>query len=289
MLASKQMQAAAHRNGSSTLFTTEMLSVRLASDPPGVVEAGGYPGPGIVIHLGSSVEIACRRGGQSHRGLAVHGDIDIVPPGVPSRWEVKQKDTALVIGVHSKLLRRVTEERGLDFRSIEILNRFQMRDPQIEHIGWALKAEMEERPASDRLYTDSLATALAARLVERHSSVAPLKEDKATMSGRRLRLVLAYIEDNLTRDLSLRELASLARMGMSQFKKAFRGSLGLPVHQYVIQRRVERAKILLRESNLPVGQIASEAGFAHQSHLARYLRRMTGVSPKQLRQDFDRE
>ena len=115
MLHSKQMQAqsAAHRNGSSNVFKTDSLTVRLASDPPGVVDASGaYPGPGIVIHLGSSVEIACRRGGQSHRGLAVHGDIDIVPPGVPSRWEVKQKDTALIIGVHSEVLRCVAEERA---------------------------------------------------------------------------------------------------------------------------------------------------------------------------------
>jgi AraC family transcriptional regulator len=215
----------------------------------------------------------------------VHGDIDIVPPHVPSRWEVKQKDTALIIGVDGALLRSVAEERGLDFRRIAILNRFQTRDPQIEHIGWALKAEMETR-ATGRLYTDSLATALAVRLVERHSSVSRLKEDKCSLSGRKLRLVLAYIEDNLTRDLSLRKLASLAEIGVSQFKKAFRESRGVPVHQYVIQRKVDRAATLLRNSRLPIGQIAAEAGFAHQSHLARHLRRVTGVSPNQLRQDF---
>jgi AraC family transcriptional regulator len=58
------------------------------------------------------------------------------------------------------------------------------------------------------------------------------------------------------------------------------------VHQYVIQRRVDRAATLLRNSRLPIGQIATEVGFAHQSHLARHLRRVTGVSPNQLRQDL---
>jgi AraC family transcriptional regulator len=56
----------------------------------------------------------------------------------------------------------------------------------------------------------------------------------------------------------------------------------VPVHQYVIQRRVDRAATLLRNSRLRIGQIATETGFAHQSH----LRRATGVSPNQLRQDF---
>jgi len=283
----ESVQAAAQPIRPAAIFKTDALTVRVVIDPPGVIDAPGRPGAGIVIHLGPSVDIACRRGGHSHRGLVVHGDIDIVPPHIPSRWEVKQKDTALVISVDGALLRAVAEERGTDIQRVEILNRFQMRDRRIEHIGWALKAEIESR-ATGRLYTDSLATALAVCLVERHSSVSRFKETKASLSGRKLRLVLAYIEDNLTRDLSLRTLASLADIGISQFKKAFRESRGVPVHQYVIERRVDRAATLLRSSSLPIGQIATETGFAHQSHLARHLRRVTGVSPLELRQDFDR-
>ena len=79
-----------------------------------------------------------------------------------------------------------------------------------------------ETHATGRLYTDSLATELAVRLVECHSSVSFLKEDRQSLSGRKLRLVLGYIEDNLTQDLSLRTLAALAEIGISQFKKAFR-------------------------------------------------------------------
>jgi len=272
------MQASAPRS--------EALTVRIATDQPEVIDAPARPGAGIVIHLGPSVDIACRRGSQSHRGLAVHGDIDIVPPDIASRWEVKQKDTALIIGVDGALLYSVARERGVG--RFEILNRFQTRDLHIEHIGWALKAKMETC-VPGRLYTDSLAAALAVRLLERHSSGSNLKHDKASLSGRKLRLVLGYIEDNLTQDLSLRTLASLADLGISQFKKAFRESRGLPVHQYVIQRRVDRATVLLRDGRLPIAQVAAEAGFAHQSHLARHLRRIAGVSPHQLRQDFNRE
>jgi AraC family transcriptional regulator len=218
----------------------------------------------------------------------VHGDIDIVPPHIESRWELKQTDTALIIGVDGTLLRSVAEERDLDFRRVEILNRFQMRDPQIEHVGWALKEEIAAG-GTDRLYTDSLGTALAARLLERHSSGACCRDSKIGLAGRKLRVVLGYIEDNLSEDLSLRTLASLAGIGVSQFKTAFRASRGLPVHQYVIQRRVDRAAALLRESRMPIAQIAAETGFAHQSHLARHLRRIARVSPRQLRQGVTRE
>lgn len=282
------MQATPRQVRPDAILRTDALAARIATDPPGVIDAPGRQTAGIVIHLGPSVDIACSRGGQSHRGLAVHGDVDIVPPHVASRWEVKQRDTALIIGVDGTLLRSVAEERGIESQRVEILNRFQMRDPQIEYIGWALKAEMETR-ASGRLYTDSLATALAVRLVERHSSVSVFKSDRLSLAGRKLRAVLGYIEDHLTHDLSLATLASLAGIGISQFKKAFRESRGMPMHQYVIQRRLDRATALLCASKLPIAQIAAETGFAHQSHLARHLRRVTGISPRQLRQDLTRE
>jgi AraC family transcriptional regulator len=267
-----------------------MLVARIASDPPGVIEdPGKHAGPAIVIHLGPSVHIYCRRAGQCHSGVAVHGDVDIVPPGTPSRWEVKNLDTALMIGVHGELMRCVAEERGLDVRQISILNRFQMRDLQIEHIGWALKAEMESGLPTRRLYADSLATALAVRLLEGHSSASRITDGRASMSGRKLRLVLSYIEDNLVQDLSLQELAAVAGIGLSQFKKVFRESVGRPVHRYVIERRVERAKMLLRDSRLPIAQIALDTGFAHQSHLARHVRQVTGLSPRAIREDAYRE
>ena len=268
------------------LFRTETLAVRIASDPPGVIEAPARRDPAIVIHMGPSVEIACRRGGQTHRGRAVHGDIDIIPTGTPSRWEVKQKDTALLIAVQASILRRVAGERGLDFERLEIMNRFQMRDPQIEHIGWALKAEMEAGNPGGPLFTGSLATALAARLLDRHSSARASREERLSMPGHKLRLVLSYIEDNLAGDLRLAELASIAGLGMSQFKRVFRECVGLPVHQYVIQRRVERAKALLRGEKLPIGEVALQTGFAHQSHLARHLRRVTGLAPVKFRWKF---
>ena len=73
----------------------------------------------------------------------------------PSRWEVKQKDTALIIGVDAALLRSVTGERGLDFQQIEILNRFQTRDPQIEHIGGLSKPSWKRAPPDGSIPTAS--------------------------------------------------------------------------------------------------------------------------------------
>src|SRR5260370_37277797 len=75
------------------------LSLSIMCDPPGLVEVRGLRRTMISIHVGPSVEISCRRGGYRHRGTAVHGDIDIIPSGTPSSWEMKGKDTILALGV----------------------------------------------------------------------------------------------------------------------------------------------------------------------------------------------
>ncbi|MFY9611570.1 MAG: AraC family transcriptional regulator [Blastocatellia bacterium] len=198
---------------------------------------------------------------------------------------MKQRDTVLVLSVSPELLSTVAEELDLDPQQIEIRNRFQVRDAQLENIAWALKAEMECGYPCGRVYVESLAVSVAARLLRVHSS-SPIDPGprNGRLSDRRLRRVLDYIEDNLNRNISLADIASVAGLSVSHFKSLFRQSVGVPTHQYLIRRRLERAKSLLGEGELPISQIAFESGFAHQSHLARHMRRVLGVSPKALRE-----
>ena len=264
------------------------LRVMLRSDAAGTMTVPGLRHTYVAIHAGASVHVACRRGGQQHAGRAVYGDIDIIPAETPSVWEMQGKDTALLLRLSPELICAAAERMELDPRCIEIRNRFQMRDAAIENIGWALKAEMEAGYPSGRLYVDSMAMSLAARLVRCHSSAAVQPARKTgRMAGAPLRRVLAYIEDNLSRDISLMDIAATAELSVSHCKALFRESMGLPVHQYVIRRRVERAKKLLQQGKMPISQVALEAGFAHQSHLARHMRRLLGVSPRSARRAFE--
>jgi AraC family transcriptional regulator len=208
------------------------VTLRLLSDPAGVIEVPAVPRVFLAIHVGRSVTMSCYRGGQSHRGMYVHGDIDIVPAGTPSIWAPEQPDTALIVSLQPDLLNGTV-----------IRNRFQIRDPQIEHIGWALKAEMEAGYPAGAAFTHSLAQALATALVQRHSAVAttaarPARKVAAPLPGYTLRQALSYIEENLAGNLPLAEMAGLCAMSVSHFKQMFRRTTGVPVHRYIIQRRV---------------------------------------------------
>lgn len=262
----------------------QVMQVLIHTDEPGVLISPARPNTLIAIHMGRPVHLACKRAGSSHSGTAIHGDVDIIPCGTPAIWENREKDTALICSLPPALLQAAAEGLNLDPGRVEIRNRFQMRDTQIEYIGWALKAEMERGYPSGRLYVDSLAMALAARLLQGHSSLAREPEmPRGAMQGHRLKRVLSFIEEHLSEDLSLDSIAAAAGVSAPHCKVLFRRAMGVPVHQYVVSRRIERAATLLRESQLPISQIALDSGFAHQSHLARHMRRMMGISPRELR------
>ncbi len=282
--------AAAPRVPLITAFgaTAEGLMLQLRSDPVGILEVPELQSILVAIHVGRAAKVSCRRGGVSHTGSAVHGDIDIVPALTPSRWEIHDdNDTALILGLPNSLLATVAEEQGFDSRHIEIKNRFQIRDAQLENICWALKAEMQSGYPSGRLYVDSLAVSAASRLVASHSSRMQREiVHRGGLGGRRYKQTLAFIEDHLADDLSLACIASTAGVSSSHFKTLFRESAGVPLHQYVLQRRIDRAKDMLMQGHLSIAEIALATGFSHQSHLARHMRRSVGLSPRAVKQLF---
>jgi hypothetical protein len=93
---------------------TQTLSAHLLTDPSGVIEAPASPDPRVVIHVGPSVKVECKRGGQTHRGTAIHGDVDILPAHTESRWTIWERDTALIVRIPQTLLTQVAQESEID-------------------------------------------------------------------------------------------------------------------------------------------------------------------------------
>jgi AraC family transcriptional regulator len=267
--------------------TAEGFAVQLRSDSSGILEVPELPNALVSIHIGRAAQISCRRGAVSHSGSAVHGDIDIIPANTSSRWEMHdENDRVLLMSVPLVMLDAVAEDSGHGGSRVELRNRFMTRDRQLESIGWAMKSELDMGSPSGRLYLDGLAVSAAARLVAGHSSITVEAVKRGGLDGRRLKRTLEFIEAHLSEELSLMRLATVADMSVSHFRAGFRESIGESVHQYVIERRIERAKSLLMREGMPIAQIALSSGFTHQSHLARHMQRSTGFSPLQMKRIF---
>lgn len=264
--------------------TQRLIHAEIKAFQPGVTEMNPSPNPVICMFLGPSVETICMRNGRTRRGREVAGDLDIIPADTRCSWETKQAGSLLVVVVPRALLQAVASQLEMDPAHVELADRFQLRDPHIEHIGWALKADIEAGSTGGRLFRESLGTALATRLLQRHNVRSlPMRDPRGGLSASKLKHLVTHIEDNLESELSLAEIASVADMSVSHLKTLFRRSTGVPVHQYILRRRVERAKELLQEESLSITQVAFATGFAHQSHLARHMRKILGMTPAAVR------
>jgi AraC family transcriptional regulator len=236
----------------------------------------------VSMQIGCPLLVLSRCNGETLRRLQVPGDVKIVPPGVPRVWETESATIKLSMYLSSVLMHSAAEAMGINPDRVAVAPQLHVRDPRIEHIGWAVKAELESTEPLGRLYGESLGLALASHLLREYAPASASRWN-GRLSRRRLQRVLDYIRQHLAQDLSLAQLAEIVDMSASHFKVVFKQSMGLPVHQYVIRSRVEYATSLIARGKLPLSDVALQAGFANQSHMARCMKRLTGITPAAVR------
>lgn len=167
---------------------------------------------------------------------------------------------------------------------VKLRSHFKLRDPLIEQMGLALKAELETGGVDSKLYADSMATALSIHLMHRYGSRNPqIKEYREGLPPYKLKQVIEYIHVNLEQDLTLTKLANLVQISPHYFASLFKQSTGFTPHQYVTKCRLEQAKILLKRSHLPIIEICYQVGFHNQSHFTRLFRQHFQITPKAYR------
>lgn len=115
----------------------------------------------------------------------------------------------------------------------------------------------------------------------------PVIADSGTLSTRQARLVNEFIIENLHASLSLAEVSGVAGLTRFHFTRAFTRTFGTTPHAYILQTRIERAKILLATTQLPINTIAAQTGFNTQNHFAAAFRSSVGCTPSQFRRARD--
>ena len=228
------------------------------------------------VHVGAPVRARCFCGTRRIARIQAHGDADVVPAGQDGEWEDEADCTILRIWFSPALVSDTVERMGLVPSRAQLVPRLQLRDARVTHLAWALRAELEDDAGSNALFAESLATALVVRLAAAEPE-APKR--RRTLMPRAAARLTDYIESRIAEPLTLTELAALVDLSVPHFKVLFRETFGVPAHRYVIERRVERARALLAAGGSSVAQVALDAGFAHQSHLAHWTRRLLGVAP----------
>lgn len=213
------------------------------------------------------------------------GEIAIIPAGTIHRCNWNTSVQFMVLAIEPALLQQVGQNI-VDGDRIELTPRFMSEsDALIQGIFSTLRDELEFGKLGGHLLIDSLKTTLAIHLLRHYCTTQPkLSSYSGGLSQSTLQQVMGYIHEHLHQDLKLNELSAIAQLSPYHFLRLFKQQMGITPHQYILHRRIEKAKHLLKHSKLSIADIAMQTGFADQSHLTRCFKRIVGVTPKQLLQ-----
>ncbi|MEH2156516.1 AraC family transcriptional regulator [Nostoc sp.] len=213
------------------------------------------------------------------------GDIAVIPAGIYHRCNWNSSVEFMVLAIEPALLQQVGEDFVNPDR-IELTPRFMsQQDVLIQGIFSTLRDELESGKIGGDLLIDSFKTTLAIHLLRNYCTMQPKLSSYANgLSQAILKQVTEYIHEHLHQDLKLVDLSAIAQLSPYHFLRLFKQRMGITPHQYILQRRIAKAKHLLKYSNLSIAEIAMQTGFCDQSHLTRCFKHIVGITPKQLLQ-----
>jgi AraC family transcriptional regulator len=233
--------------------------------------------------------VVTRQGGGVRQRIVGHpGTIGLVPVGVREDFAhvAKFVDEIMHIYLAFDSFVALSEEMSRNFGPAAIRYDAGFQDPLIERIALELVDELRHETSCGDLLAETLADSLAARLLNNYSTwsgtPSPTARRTPALDPRRLSRVLDYVESNLTREINVGQLASVAALSRFHFSRMFKAATGCPPSRFIGRMRLELAKSILAEGG-SIAQVAHLCRFSSESNFARAFRRATGLTPAQYR------
>ncbi|MBM3531151.1 MAG: helix-turn-helix transcriptional regulator [Alphaproteobacteria bacterium] len=152
----------------------------------------------------------------------------------------------------------------------------------LSHFQLMLHGQMQDMPG----YAESLGILVSYEMKRVASKQVPVVRHQGGLTARQMRIVADYIESHLLEQTSVSELAALLDLTRFHFMRAFKQTMGVPPHRFMIQRRIERAKDLLADVDISIGDVAARSGFNSITQLTRAFRRVNGTTPSAFRRNM---
>tara|TARA_B100000378_G_scaffold239321_1_gene207121 strand:+ start:1672 stop:2571 length:900 start_codon:yes stop_codon:yes gene_type:complete len=198
------------------------------------------------------------------------------------RWQTSDNRPFEVLQLYlgQALMEEAAASLGLHFSTIRMRDVSAGDDPLVAAFLSALADELRGSPEGNAVFIQGLARALCVHLLRNFSERCAFRgHSVARLPNWLLRRVLFHMDEHIAERFDLDTLADLCAMSRFHFSRAFRNTTGLPPSRWFSLHRVERARALLRETTLPVIEIAMAVGYESPGHFAQVFRRHTGLSP----------
>lgn len=215
-----------------------------------------------------------------HDGVALPGMLQVTGPGASAQCLFRGPYDVLHLHVPNVLIAELAGDLvGGGTAPLPAATPL-THDPIAERLARALLAAEDIGGAVGQFYADSLGTAIVARLVGLSRGLPPRRSRVAELARWRLKRVVDYVEASLADPVSLADLAAAAGLTRMHFAAQFRAATGLPPHEYLLRRRIERAQEMLLDNGVALVEVALSVGFQSQSHFTSVFKRFAGQSPR---------
>lgn len=201
------------------------------------------------------------------------------------RWSAAKKNAAIAFSATAYSNLAATELDGAEWELQP--PKFGYVDARALRLAKALVSEVSDG-VTNELYLDSLLAVFGVHLIREHSSAKARMSNVrySRLSPQTTRKVIEYMHAHMAENVSIHDLAELARTSASHFIRAFTMSLKMPPHQYLVYIRLKEAERLLVDTELSISDIAFQTGFSSQSHLTTTMRRSKQITPGRIRSEM---
>ena len=279
----------AQRIAALTHLEPELLMATGCEEPVGAVwshapvraEVSGLPHHAVALHLGGSTLVEKWHDGRLLGHRARVGSVSLVPAVVTTQWVLAGHSRVAHLYVDPQQLSRLAQHSQASNHRPELRDFHGEKD---DFLASLMRAVIAQGGAPDRLAHDELMTVVCKHLLRtyalgQHCGAGPDRE-RVTLTAAVLRRLFNHIEERIADELRLSDLASLARLSEDHFLRAFKAAVGQTPHQFVLGRRIFRARDLLERTAKPIQDVALETGFRGPSHFASVFRQQLGKSPR---------
>jgi AraC family transcriptional regulator len=243
----------------------------------------------LVVNLGAPLHLSTCFEKRNFRGKVRAGEVAVIPAG--TAWSYESHGSVvrntILLFLRPLVVRTVAEHSEFGRKQLAVTPQIGFQCSHIQHIAMSLLAELNQASVMGRLCADSMAAGLALQLIRHYSSSKEVQVGQGGMAPHKLRKAISLIDCYLEREeegrVALRSVARDVRISYCHFSRAFKKSMGMTPTSYITERRIERAKALMEETDLAISEIALRVGFSSQSHFTTSFRRLAGVTPRSFR------
>jgi AraC family transcriptional regulator len=208
---------------------------------------------------------------------------DVVPPEEVRKFRFEGEARTVILSIDPEVLQSMISG-SRHANAFELIRRWHGKDPILIDLLSKLRSEIQSGFPTGALPSEHLCRMLTEQLIQRYPiGKVRLDQYKGGLPGPKLKQVVEYIEDHLDFRLTTGEIARIAGLSKYHLGKAFSTSTGMPLHSFVLARRMRKAREFLASSELPLAQIADAVGFSSQSHFTTVFLERTGLTPGRFR------